>query len=197
LLAKSKGLLSTLVTSTKSDTWYLETAFYLLGVTIAWLVFRRLFYGPLWWFAWLPVKFGFKYLVTGLTAIGVLGGARKEAAISTSSIAVSQPSISASTAPSIGVSGIIDDIEMAGHEESKDASAEGSMSQQVGQMAEESRQRTEGQQPEEAKEGKEEVRRGDGTVLKERDVPKNPKKRMFDVEAERAKVDNAEHRDEL
>jgi len=49
LLARSKGLLGTLLRSQKSDTWYLETACWLLAGTIAWLVFRRLLYGPLWW----------------------------------------------------------------------------------------------------------------------------------------------------
>jgi len=56
LLAKSRGLLGTLVRSQKSDTWYLQTTLYMLAGTIAWLVFRRLFYGPLWWFVYLPFK---------------------------------------------------------------------------------------------------------------------------------------------
>ena len=56
LLAKSRGLLGTLVRSQKSDTWYLQTTLYMLAATIAWLVFRRLFYGPLWWFVYLPFK---------------------------------------------------------------------------------------------------------------------------------------------
>lgn len=56
LLARSKGLLGTLLRSQKSDTWYLETACWLLAGTIAWLVFRRLLYGPLWWFVWFPLR---------------------------------------------------------------------------------------------------------------------------------------------
>jgi protein transport protein SEC20 len=35
--------------------------------------------------------------------------------------------------------------------------------------------------------GKETVIRGDGTVLKESEEPRNPKKRMFDTEVEREK----------
>ena len=58
LLANSRSLLSSLVRSQKSDTWYLETAFYILVTTIIWLVFRRFLYGPLWWFVWLPLKLG-------------------------------------------------------------------------------------------------------------------------------------------
>lgn len=56
MLANSKDLLGTLLRSQKSDTWYLQTALYMLMVTGAWLVFRRLLYGPLWWFVWLPFK---------------------------------------------------------------------------------------------------------------------------------------------
>ncbi|KAH7170920.1 Sec20-domain-containing protein [Dactylonectria macrodidyma] len=56
MLASSKDLLGTLVRSQKSDTWYLQTAMYMLMVTGAWLVFRRILYGPLWWLVWLPVR---------------------------------------------------------------------------------------------------------------------------------------------
>ncbi|EGD92186.2 hypothetical protein H112_00261 [Trichophyton rubrum D6] len=56
LLASSKSLVSSLLRSQKSDTWYLETAFYILIGTISWLIFRRLLYGPLWWIIWLPLK---------------------------------------------------------------------------------------------------------------------------------------------
>ncbi|KAJ5624221.1 hypothetical protein N7510_000530 [Penicillium lagena] len=57
LLASSRSLASSLLHSQKSDTWYLETAFYLLVGTITWLLFRRILYGPMWWLVWLPVKF--------------------------------------------------------------------------------------------------------------------------------------------
>jgi len=56
LLASSRELAGTLLTSGKSDTWYLETAFMLLAGTLGWLVFRRWLYGPLWWVVWLPVR---------------------------------------------------------------------------------------------------------------------------------------------
>lgn len=56
MLASSKDLLGTLLRSQKSDTWYLQTAMYMLMVTGAWLVFRRILYGPIWWLVWLPVR---------------------------------------------------------------------------------------------------------------------------------------------
>ena len=56
LLKTSRGLMTQLYRSQKSDTWYLETAFYILLCTIAWLVFRRLLFGPGWWLIYLPLK---------------------------------------------------------------------------------------------------------------------------------------------
>jgi protein transport protein SEC20 len=74
MLSSSKNLLGTLLRSQKSDTWYLETAFYVLCATIAWLVFRRFLYGPLWWFLWLPLRIFFRSLMGVLTGIGLIGG---------------------------------------------------------------------------------------------------------------------------
>ncbi|KAF5534605.1 transport membrane glycoprotein Sec20 [Fusarium mexicanum] len=61
MLASSKDLLGTLLRSQKSDTWYLQTTFYMLACTLGWLLFRRLLYGPMWWIVWLPLRlmFGF------------------------------------------------------------------------------------------------------------------------------------------
>lgn len=56
MLMSSRDLLGTLLRSQKSDTWYLQTAFYMLAVTGSWLLFRRIFYGPIWWLVWLPLK---------------------------------------------------------------------------------------------------------------------------------------------
>lgn len=72
MLAGSKELLGTLLRSQKSDTWYLQTAMYMLMVTGGWLLFRRLLYGPMWWLVWLPLR-----LMFGVgTQVGsaVLGG---------------------------------------------------------------------------------------------------------------------------
>lgn len=59
MLTSTRKLLGTLVTSQKTDTWYLQTTFYMLVATAAWLLFRRLLYGPLWWFLWLPLRLMF------------------------------------------------------------------------------------------------------------------------------------------
>ncbi|KAG7421600.1 Protein transport protein SEC20 [Fusarium oxysporum f. sp. rapae] len=59
MLASSKDLLGTLLRSQKSDTWYLQTTFYMLACTLGWLLFRRLLYGPMWWIVWLPLRFMF------------------------------------------------------------------------------------------------------------------------------------------
>jgi len=73
LLATSKDLLGTLWKSQKTDTWYLETSFYALAATIAWLVFRRWIYGPAWWLVWLPIKLIFR---TGMGVGSVVVGGR-------------------------------------------------------------------------------------------------------------------------
>ena len=86
MLSSSRNLLGTLLRSQKSDTWYLETAFYVLLFTIGWLVFRRFLYGPLWWFVWFPVRIFFRSLIGVLTGIGVIGGGAGSTAISASSV---------------------------------------------------------------------------------------------------------------
>ncbi|PHH52657.1 hypothetical protein CFIMG_001981RA [Ceratocystis fimbriata CBS 114723] len=65
MLTSSKDLLGTLLRSQKSDTWYLQTSFYMLLSTLAWLVFRRFLYGPTWWLVWLPLRliFGTGWIV--------------------------------------------------------------------------------------------------------------------------------------
>ncbi|PFH56202.1 hypothetical protein XA68_16905 [Ophiocordyceps unilateralis] len=56
MLANSRDLLGTLLRSQKSDTWYLQTALYMLLATGTWLFFRRILYGPMWWLLWLPLR---------------------------------------------------------------------------------------------------------------------------------------------
>lgn len=65
MLGSSKQLVATLVKSRKSDTWYLQTSLCILLSTLAWLVFRRWLYGPLWWLVWLPLRLVFR------TSVGV------------------------------------------------------------------------------------------------------------------------------
>ncbi|KAK1545375.1 hypothetical protein CPAR01_02877 [Colletotrichum paranaense] len=69
MLASSKDLLGTLLRSNKSDTWYLQTALYMLMATGAWLLFRRLLYGPMWWLVWLPLRLVYNLTVGGGGAV--------------------------------------------------------------------------------------------------------------------------------
>ncbi|KAK1636781.1 hypothetical protein BDP81DRAFT_394433 [Colletotrichum phormii] len=69
MLASSKDLLGTLLRSNKSDTWYLQTALYMLMATGAWLLFRRLLYGPMWWLVWLPLRLVYNLTVGGGRAV--------------------------------------------------------------------------------------------------------------------------------
>ncbi|KEQ82270.1 hypothetical protein M438DRAFT_376283 [Aureobasidium pullulans EXF-150] len=217
LLSNSKNLLGTLVRSQKSDTWYLETAFYILVTTICWLVFRRLIYGPAWWFLWLPFKFLLlKPFYLLLAVFGITGGssAAVTAVSSLSSTISTQPTIrlqpSASgdrptfrrgmdqrpaNAVPVGGGGA-----KAGKDgQPQDPSPAGSMSQSLGQMAEASREQTQpqGEESNEAKGHKEPQRRGDGTILQERgDIPRNPKKKMWEEDVEAPKH-QMRKRDEL
>ncbi|KAF7594475.1 hypothetical protein BBP40_009108 [Aspergillus hancockii] len=70
LLSSSRNLIGSLLRSQKSDTWYLETAFYVVVGTIIWLLFRRILYGPMWWLVWLPLKLVAKFTFTILAAVG-------------------------------------------------------------------------------------------------------------------------------
>lgn len=77
LLSSSKSLVSSLVSSTKSDTWYLETAFWILIYTLVWLIFRRIFYGPIRYLAYLPTKWMLKLFLSFLQVIaGVFASSR-------------------------------------------------------------------------------------------------------------------------
>jgi protein transport protein SEC20 len=175
LLASSKGLLSTLVTSTKSDTWYLETTFYLLIGTIAWLVFRRFLYGPLWWLVWLPLKLTFRWLLFPL-----LGLATTSRSVTGSG---GIPSVvSGSTIASISMSGNPSTATGTDAADRKDDKLSESL-EKVAQSIETDAQ---------AVESKEEKFRGDGTKLVDSDAPRNPKKRVMEV----PKVES-ENKDEL
>ena len=189
ILASSRSLLSTLITSQKSDTWYLETAFWILITTIGWLFFRRILYGPLWLFVLWPVKLGFRFLLFVLSAIG-LTGASSQVAVSSSSPGQSILS-GLSSGPSIAVpmasnQAQTDQEKTENQEKQEQVSGEDkSLMEQIGKMVEDSEK------------AGEPIRRGDGTEVPERgDVPKNPKKRAFDTAKEAQKQESRE-RDEL
>ncbi|KAK3329008.1 Sec20-domain-containing protein [Apodospora peruviana] len=74
LLTRSRALVGTLLKSQKSDTWYLRTAFYICLATLAWLVFRRFMYGPLWWLVWFPMRTFFRTASRAGSAISSSGG---------------------------------------------------------------------------------------------------------------------------
>jgi protein transport protein SEC20 len=186
------------------DTWYLETAFYILLTTLAWLIFRRILYGP---FFKLPLflynVFAFivnwtvlKPLFLLLTTVGVITtepytASRSTQVQSSTSRAplIVQPSASGRAQP---IEGMADDIARVGGVRSgaggtgakvgKKGELRGEMIEEIGKMAENTR--------------------GDGTVLQDRgDIPKNPKKKQFEADVEDAKHAEAEgkvrKRDEL
>ncbi|KAI5919243.1 Sec20-domain-containing protein [Camillea tinctor] len=73
MLSSSRALLGTLLKSQKTDTWYLQSSFYLLLVTLGWLIFRRILWGPTWWLVWLPLKLLFRSAVGVSNTVGPWG----------------------------------------------------------------------------------------------------------------------------
>jgi protein transport protein SEC20 len=192
MLSSSRNLLGTLLRSQKSDTWYLETAFYVLAATICWLVFRRFLYGPLWWFVWFPVRIFFRSLIGVLTGIGLLGGKAAETAISVTSVVASssatptvvhnkatrasRPNAPPRVSVNVGGGGRGGPMDPA---TTKGQDGE-TLSERVGHIIEESQYTGEpdyGDEPEEQIAAEEQI-----------DAQKNPKKRMWEEEKETAKV---------
>jgi len=205
LLSSSRSLLSSLLRSQKSDTWYLETAFYLLLSTIIWLIFRRLFYGPLWWFLWLPIKLVWKLSVGLLASVGVVGGAASQSSPNVvggrGTSLVVQPSATGGiprfsrgmSAPSIVVGG--GGRGAPGPPSNQPSrSAEGSLSEQVGRMAEESQENQQGGVRQGGSEDCVEKKNEEGHTRQEQ--PRNPKKRMWEEDVEAKKFEERK-KDEL
>jgi protein transport protein SEC20 len=193
LLSKSRSLVTTLLKSQKSDTWYLETTLYILLTTLIWLIFRRWLYGPITWFIIWPLKILFRIAFAVIPTASVA---------SSSSVATSQePSTSLIIKPSatdkppkrqINANQPPPYVRVGGGgkgyvQHRPDPSPPGSLSQTVGQMAEQSQNQQSGEQ-------KETVVRGDGTVLPDRpsDKPANPKKKMWEEDVESAKHEQEE-----
>jgi protein transport protein SEC20 len=209
LLANSKNLVSTLLKSTKSDTWYLETTFYILATTIIWLIFRRWIYGPLTWFIIWPLKLTFRILFAVLP-FGASAAAKSNAAVSPSTTLIVQPSATGGIPlRERGAQPFYIPVGRGGHRgpvPSQDPSPQGSYSQSVGQMAAQNQQQQQQDQeevpdhPQFRKQVREEddgpVTLGDGTVLKESDKPRNPKKKMWDEGVETAKREQAQQQGE-
>ena len=197
LLTSSRSLVSTLIHSQKSDTWYLETTFYILSATIAWLVFRRLIYGPGWWLLYLPTRLMLRFISSVLTVsislfsafVGAVGGAGSSAAASRvgdkiSTSLILKPSATGGiprfskvmAAPSIAVGGGGKGGQ-APHGNQVPLS-DGGVLDQIGKMIDESQE--EGKTASGATDQASEANQG--TVLRERneDENPNPKKRMFE-----------------
>ncbi|KIW83468.1 hypothetical protein Z517_02713 [Fonsecaea pedrosoi CBS 271.37] len=100
LLKASRGFLGQLVRSNKSDTWFLRSSFYLLAVTICWLFYRRILYGPLMLFIWWPLRMMWWVTLTSMGAVGL--GRRSDAMTSPAavpSVTVSMPGMNARGMP--------------------------------------------------------------------------------------------------
>lgn len=213
LLTSSRSLVSTLIHSQKSDTWYLETTFYILSATIAWLVFRRLIYGPGWWLLYLPTKLMLRFISSILTVsiiffstfAGAIGGSGSSAAASSvgdriSTSLIVKPSATGGiprfsevmAAPSIAVGGGGKGGQAP--QGNQVPRGDGGVLDQIGKMIDESQEedKTAGGATDQASEANR------GTVLRERneDERPNPKKRMFE-EPDVGRDQGSRVRDEL
>ncbi|KAI1133545.1 Sec20-domain-containing protein [Nemania abortiva] len=182
MLSSSRALLGTLLKSQKTDTWYLQSAFYLLVVTIGWLIFRRLLWGPTWWLVWLPLKLIFRTTVGVSNIVGLRSTQIQSESESTSLGSLRQQAyMNNEGAPTIQVGSPI---------ESQAGGPDGSMVEEVGKIIDASQ--SEIPNPEE--ESKEE------TILRDRqrDELPNPKKRMMEDEGAGAPATDSQRvKDEL
>ncbi|KAJ4345247.1 Protein transport protein sec20 [Didymosphaeria variabile] len=198
LLANSKTLVTTLLKSQKSDTWYLETTFYILITTLIWLIFRRWFYGPISWFILWPLKILFRVVFAFVPA-----------SAATSSVAASPTSLIVKPSATGGIpprqpGQQANYVRVGGGGRGypgnpQDPSPPESLSHSVGNMAEKSQNQQNAEEevpdhPQLRRKNHQEddgpVVRGDGTVLQERaDRPRNPKKKMWEEDVESAKFE--------
>lgn len=194
LLTASRDLLGTLFRSQKTDTWYLETSFYLLLATIAWLVFRRWFYGPLWWLVWLPLKLIFRGAIGVSSSVARSGGGGSQGVelgsdpLGTQSV-LQQARMNNEGAPTMQV----------GPQATPSATPSqqgGSVAEEVGRIIDQSQENapaaednsTEGEGNSSSGSDNPGANEGEGegeTVLRERteNEPPNPRKRMMEGEA--------------
>jgi protein transport protein SEC20 len=201
---------SSLINSQKSDTWYLESAFWILVSTIVWLIFRRFLYGPGWWLLYLPTKLIWKLIITlihiSFGSLAIFSRAQPQTTDNLSTSLIIKPSAtggpprfhSGMSAPYVAVggggAGAKDQQYRPLHREDK------SLSEAIGKMAEDSRQQGKEGANEASREGVESATTGtqQGTVLRERrsDEPSNPKKRMWEENTDMAEQGQTVH-DEL
>ncbi|KAK4141612.1 protein transport protein sec20 [Dichotomopilus funicola] len=162
LLARSRDLVGALATAQKSDTWYLQAALRLLLGTLAWLVFRRFFYGPLWWVVWLPLRTGYRVTKGVMPARGGVGGGGS-GVVDTGSgpgvatMEVVRPDVEGGGTVVVGVGeeGVVPTIQVGQQDDSKrnvEGEREGgddSMVEKVGRMVEDTLHQREGEDGEE------------------------------------------------
>jgi protein transport protein SEC20 len=186
LLSSSKNLLGTLLRSQKSDTWYLETAFYVLLATIAWLVFRRFIYGPAWWLLWFPVKIFWKSTASALGVTGLVGSTNhRSRAIITHNKDTRNP-ISTTADSEFSKTNIGDNSQETVRASTNVPLGGGSVSEQVGQMVDKNRDGAGDQKAWVT--GNNEAAGGDA-------ASRNPMKRMW--EADKEARQEVERKDEL
>lgn len=209
LLATSRDLLGALFRSQKTDTWYLETSFWLLVVTVAWLVFRRWLYGPLWWLVWLPLQLVFRggaaVVSSAVAARRGDGDAARVAALSgdirgTLSSVLQQASMNNEGAPTIQVGrdatvvAATPTTTPAAAAAASSAGEQGSVVDEVGRIIDQSQEGSNAPVDDNSAEGSDSAGSGEGqgqgqgqggTVLRERaaDERPNPRKRMMEGEA--------------
>jgi protein transport protein SEC20 len=181
LLSSSRNLLGTLLKSQKSDTWYLETAFYILVATIAWLIFRRFVYGPAWWFIWLPLKMFYKAWMGVFTAMGLRssrdGVFASDASIRTTTLGESRTILAQPDCAGLPEQLNVVDDSAAGN--SRSAKGDGSMVEEVGKIIDGNWQADWSME-----QHQDAGNAGAGADSKVFDRPRNPKKRMWKAEKE-------------
>ncbi|KAF2437366.1 Sec20-domain-containing protein [Karstenula rhodostoma CBS 690.94] len=205
LLANSKTLVTTLLKSQKSDTWYLETTFYILITTVIWLVFRRWLYGPISWFILWPLKLLFRIVFAVIPA----SAATSSAIANPSTSLIVKPSATGGIPPRHPGQQQANYVRVGGGGrgyagDPPDPSPPSSLSQSIGNMAEHSQSQSQQgaedvpdhpqlrkHNPTQQQEDDGPVVRGDGTVLPARGegAPRNTKKKMWEESVEKARFE--------
>ncbi|RAL12285.1 putative protein transport membrane glycoprotein Sec20 [Aspergillus homomorphus CBS 101889] len=180
LLSSSRNLVGSLLRSQKSDTWYLETAFYILLGTITWLIFRRILYGPLWWLVWLPVRLLARFTFAILSVVGITSTAvqASDTATAPAQFMHETPAVVQKAEPTIQSAeqeAVWDQVPVT------DETEEDRLIDQIGELVEE----IEKQEETNIDDISEEERQ------RQAELPRNPKKRMFEA------TDVPHQRDEL
>lgn len=156
----------------------METAFYILVGTIAWLLFRRILYYPLWLLVWIPIKLVYRLTLVMMSAAGIPGAALELAQLSSSSSALSSSATSAIPTifpgePLVTGTGQYEEPSPPVQSDNE------TMIEQIGRMVDES---TKQQEPTASYEGT----NVDDITPEERkrqeEMPRNPKKRMYEEE---------------